>query len=50
MFLADRVELYVEIQGNRAIAWVSAASDVVTRLLPDYLHPTPMIEKRRKEE
>jgi hypothetical protein len=50
MFLADRVELDVESRGNRAVAWVSAALDVVTRFLPDYPHSIPMLEKRRKEE
>jgi hypothetical protein len=50
MFLADRVELDVESPGNRAVAWVSAALDVVTRFLPDNPHPIPMLEKRRKEQ
>jgi hypothetical protein len=37
-------------RGNRAVAWVNAALDVVTRFLPDYPHSTPMLEKRRKEK
>jgi hypothetical protein len=50
MLLADRLELDVESRGNRVIAWISAALDVVTLFLTDYPHPIPMLEKRRKGE
>jgi hypothetical protein len=50
MFLADRLELDIESRGYRVIAWISAALDLMTRLVPDYPPPIPMLEKRCKKE
>ncbi len=50
MFLADCLELDVENRGPRAIAWISAALDYITRYVPDYPPPIPMLEKRCRKE
>ena len=50
MFLAERLELDVENQGNRLIAWIGALLNLVTRYVPDYPPPIPLLERQRKPE
>jgi hypothetical protein len=49
-FLTERFELDLENSGNRLIAWMGAALNLVTRYIPDYPPPIPIMEKRRKAE
>jgi hypothetical protein len=50
MFLAERLERDVENQGNRLIAWTGALLNLVTRYVPDYPPPIPLLERQRKLE
>ena len=50
MFLAERLELDVENRGNRLIAWIGALLNLVTRYVPDYPPPIPLLERQRKPE
>lgn len=50
MFLAERLELDVENRGNRLIAWIGALLNLVTRYVPDYPPPIPLLERQRQPE
>jgi hypothetical protein len=50
MFLAERLELDVENRGNRVIAWIGALLNLLTRYVPDYPPPIPLLERQRKPE
>ena len=50
LFLAERLELDVENPGNRLIAWFGALLNLVTRYVPDYPPPIPLLERQRKAE
>jgi hypothetical protein len=50
MFLAERLGLDVENRGNRLIAWIGALLNLLTRYVPDYPPPIPLLERQRKPE
>ena len=50
MFLAERLELDVENRGNRFIGRIGALLSLVTRHVPDYPPPIPLLERQRTPE
>jgi hypothetical protein len=50
MFLAECLELDVENRGNRLIAWIGALLNLLTRYVPDYPPPIPLLERQRTPE
>jgi hypothetical protein len=48
MFLSERLELDVPNRGNWFVAWVATLLNLVSRYIPPYPPPIPLLEKQRK--